>query len=186
MTAEGQPPSKPRPRMEPTAGYVAVGRALAPHGLRGEFRVEPLTDFPERFEVGRSLYVEGQRHIIEACRWYRDRLYVKLSGVDSAEAAARLRPRLLEIPENELKPLAAGQYYQFQVVGLPVRTTAGLPLGRVREVLATGSNDVFVVHGMMGEVLLPAIGDVVKKVDVEAGYIEVELVEGLVTRQRQR
>lgn len=186
MPGEGQPPSEPQPQMEPTAGYIAVGQILSAHGLRGELKVEPLTDFPERFEVGRSLYTGGERRIIEGCRWYRGKLYLKLSGIDSASAAARLRHRLLEIPEKELKPLAAGDYYQFQVVGLSVRTTAGLPLGRVREVLSTGSNDVFVVHGMMGEVLLPAIGDVVKKIDLEAGYMEVELVNGLVTRQRQR
>lgn len=171
---------------EPSDGYVAVGRVLSPHGLSGEFRAQPLTGFPERFEVGRSLYIAGQRHLIEACRWERDRLYLKLSSIDSVDAAAGLRHRLLEIPERELKPLAQGEYYQFQIIGLPVRTTAGLPLGRVREILTTGSNDVFVVHGMMGEVLLPATGEVIKKIDLKDGYIEVELVPGLVTRNRRR
>jgi len=173
--AAGRPQRQEEPTGRPlatTEGYVAVGRALSPHGLSGEFRVEPLTDFPERFEVGRSLYIGGERHIIEACRWDRGRLYLRLPGIDSAEAAAALRHRLLEIPEREVKPLADGQYYQFQIVGLPVRTTAGLPLGRVSAVLTTGANDVFVVHGMLGEVLLPAISDVIKKVDLEGGYIE--------------
>jgi len=160
-------------------GYVAVGRILGPWGRRGDLKVEPLTDFPERFAIGCSLYVDGVAHTIEGSRWQKGKVYIKLSGIDSAAAAAALGQRLLEVPEEELRPLSEGEYYQFQILGLEVRTTEGQPLGKVVQILATGSNDVFVVHGEGGELLIPALNDVIKAIDLEEGWIEVELVEGL-------
>jgi len=142
-------------------------------------KVEPLTDFPERFALGCSLYVEGIAYAIERCRWHRGKVYIKLAGIDSTTAAAALRQRFLEVPEEELKPLSEGEYYQFQILGLEVRTTEGQPLGRVTHILSTGSNDVFVVHGEGSELLIPALDDVIKAIDLDGGWIEVELVEGL-------
>jgi 16S rRNA processing protein RimM len=168
-----------RSRENASQGYVAVGRILGPWGLHGDLKVEPLTDFPERFAVGCILYVDGVAHPIERCRWHKGKVYIKLSGTDSASAADALRQRFLELPEEELKPLAEGEYYQFQILGLKVRTTEGQPLGKVSQILSTGSNDVFVVHGEGGELLIPALDDIVKGIDLNKGWMEVELVEGL-------
>ena len=158
---------------------MAVGRILGPWGLRGELKVQPLTDFPERFEPGCSLYVDGVAYAVERCRWHRGKAYIRLSGIDSATAAEALRQRFLEVPEEELKPLSEGEYYQFQIVGLDVRTTEGQPLGKVTQILSTASNDVFVVRGEGGELLIPALEDVIKAIDLDGGWMEVELVEGL-------
>jgi 16S rRNA processing protein RimM len=158
---------------------VAVGRVLGPWGLRGELKVQPLTDFPERFAPGCSLYVDGVAYVVERCRWHRGKAYIRLSGIDSATAAEALRQHLLEVPDEELKPLSEGEYYQFQIVGLDVRTTEGLPLGKVTQILSTASNDVFVVRGEGGELLIPALEDVIKAIDLDGGWMEVELVEGL-------
>ena len=169
----------PRPRENASQEYVAVGRILGPWGLGGDLKVEPLTDFPERFALGSSLYVEGVAYVIESCRWHKGKVYIKLSGIDSATAAGALRQRFLEVPEEELKPLSEGEYYQFQILGLEVRTTEGQPLGKVTQILSTGSNDVFVVHGEGGELLIPALDDVIKAIDLDGGWMEVELMEGL-------
>jgi 16S rRNA processing protein RimM len=174
-----------RSRENASQGYVAVGRILGPWGLQGDLKVEPLTDFPERFTLGRSLYIEGFAYAIERCRWHKGKVYIKLSGIDSATAAEALRQRFLEVPEEDLKPLSEGEYYQFQIVGLEVRTTEGQPLGKVTQILSTGSNDVFVVHGEGGELLIPALDDVIKAVDLDGGWIEVELVEGLLPPARK-
>ena len=88
------------------------------------------------------------------------------------------------MPEDELRPLGEGEYYHFQILGLEVRTTTGEVLGRVEQIISTGSNDVFVVRGPRGEVLIPAVDDVVKSVDPAAGRIEVEVVEGLLPPKR--
>jgi 16S rRNA processing protein RimM len=168
-----------RSRENASQEYVAVGRILGPWGLQGELKVEPLTDFPERFAVGCNLYLDGVAHSIERCRWRKGKVYIKLSSIDSASAAEALRQRFLELPEEELKPLPEDEYYQFQILGLKVRTTEGQPLGKVSQILSTGSNDVFVVHGEGGELLIPAVDDVIKGIDLNKGWMEVELVEGL-------
>jgi 16S rRNA processing protein RimM len=176
----------PSREQEPTPGYVAVGRILGPWGVRGDLKVESLTDFPQRFAAGSSVCLGGVAYAIERCRWQRGRALVKLAGIDSATAAEALRHRLLEVPEDELRPLGEGEYYHFQILGLEVRTTSGEVLGRVEQIISTGSNDVFVVRGPRGEVLIPAMDDVVKSVEPAAGRIVVEVVEGLLPAQRPR
>jgi 16S rRNA processing protein RimM len=153
---------------------VAVGWIAAPWGLRGYLKVQPLTDFPERFQRGAALWVRGRRIEVQRSRWSRGFVYLGLSGIDSRSAAEELRGALLEVPESDLTPLPEGQYYRFQVIGLEVRTPEGRSLGRVAEILSTGSNDVYVVRGGPRELLIPAIEDVVKEVDVEGGRLVVE------------
>jgi 16S rRNA processing protein RimM len=153
---------------------VAVGWIAAPWGLRGDLKVQPLTDFPERFQRGAALWVRGRRIEVQRSRWSRGFVYLGLSGIDSRSAAEELRGALLEVPESDLAPLPEGQYYRFQVIGLEVRTPEGRPLGRVAEILSTGSNDVYVVRGGPRELLIPAIEDVVKEVDIEGGRLVVE------------
>ena len=174
----------PSPEQKPTPGYVAVGRIVGLWGLRGDLKVQSLTDFPQRFAAGGSVWLGGVAHVIERCRWQRGRAILKLVGVDSVTAAEALRHCLLEVPEDDLRPLGEGEYYHFQILGLEVRTTAGEVLGRVEQIISTGSNDVFVVRGSRGEVLIPAVDDVVKSMDPAAGRIEVEAVEGLLPPRR--
>jgi 16S rRNA processing protein RimM len=158
-----------------TPGHIAVGSIAAPWGLRGDLKVQPLTDFPERFQRGAALWVRGRRHEVQRSRWSRGLVYLGLSGIDSRNAAEELRGALLEVPENDLKPLPEGQYYRFQVVGLEVRTPEGSSLGRVAEILSTASNDIYVVRGGPRELLIPAIEDVVLEVDVQGGRLVVDL-----------
>jgi len=153
---------------------VAVGLVGAPWGVRGDVKVQPLTDFPERFQPGAALWVRGDRRELRRSRWSRGLVYLCLVGVESRDAAEELRGALLEVPEADLMPLPEGQYYRFQVIGLEVRTREGTVLGRVAEILSTPSNDVYVVRGGPRELLLPAIEDVVKAVDLEAGQLVVE------------
>lgn len=173
-----RPPRAPRPGQSPldtgTPGYVAVGRIGAPWGVRGDVKVLPLTDFPERFRPGAPLWVRGRRHEVQRSRWSRGLVYLGLSDIDSRNAAGELRGALLEVPEGDLTPLPEGQYYRFQIIGLEVCTPEGSSLGRVAEILSTGSNDVYVVRGGPRELLIPAIEDVVREVDLEGGRLVVE------------
>jgi len=164
---------------EPRPGFVAVGRIRSTRGVRGELRVEPLSDVPARFAPGSRLSIGDTSYTIEAAQPEKTGLLVKLAGVASHQAAEALRGRLLEIPESELGPLGEGEYFRFQIVGIKVFDSSGRPLGRVEEILPTGGNDVYVVRGPAGELLLPAIDDVIKDVDVAAGRMLVELLEGM-------
>jgi 16S rRNA processing protein RimM len=165
---------------------VALGRILTPWGARGHIKVQPLTPLRDPFQAGQPLYVGDQRHTVEAARWQGETLYLKLAGLEGRDAAAALRGRYLEVPESDLQLLEEGQYYHYQLIGMAVRSTAGQPLGRLTDIIPTGSNDVFVVRGRLGEVLIPAIDEVVKEVDLEDGVMVVELIPGLMPPQRRR
>jgi 16S rRNA processing protein RimM len=158
---------------------IVVGRVVAPWGVKGEVKVEVMTDFPDRFSPGEEVHIDGCPTIIENSRWHKGRAILKLDTVDSVEAAEKLRGRWLEIPPSKLRSLPKDQYYQFQLMGLEVWTTQGQHLGRIADILPTGSNDVYLVQGELGELLIPAIEDVVKSVELEKGRIVVELIAGL-------
>lgn len=161
--------------------YLAVGEALSSHGVRGQLNVRILTDFPKRLKSLRRVYV-GEDHRpfdVESFRVLPDRALLKLKGIDSPEAARELTHRLIYVPVAEAAPLRADEYYWYQIIGLAVWTTAGQYLGEVVDILSTGSNDVYVVRGPSGEVLVPAIEDVVVAIDLQKGKLTVEPMEGM-------
>jgi 16S rRNA processing protein RimM len=158
---------------------VAVGWVRAPHGIRGELKVSPLSDHPTRFIPGSDVWAGGKRYTIYDARPHRDALLVELRGVRTRNEAEAFRNQLLEIPEGDLPELEPDTYYRFQVVGMEVIDVAGTPLGTVREVLHTGANDVYVVVSDDGELLVPALDTVVREVDIDAQRMVVELIEGL-------
>jgi 16S rRNA processing protein RimM len=158
---------------------LIVGRILAPWGIRGEVKVEVLTDFPERFAPRKVIYLNTSPLEIESCRPHKQHMVVKLATIDSVEAAEKLRGQDLTIPSSELYPLPQGQYYTFQLIGLKVVTTEGQTLGRITDIMSTASNDVYIVEGKQGEILIPAIEDVVKSIDLKKGKMVIEAIEGL-------
>ncbi len=165
-------------------GYAAVGRVGSPWGVRGVLKVVPLVDRRERLAPGRKITVDGKRHAIESSRWQKGLVYLKLSGIDDRHAASALRQRFLTVPESDMQPLAEGQYYRFQLIGLDVYGTAGPLLGRLTEILTTGANDVYIVRGDKGEILVPATDEVVKEIDIEQGRMVIEEVPGLIPERR--
>jgi 16S rRNA processing protein RimM len=106
-------------------------------------------------------------------------LIVQLADVTSPAAAAGLFGELLYVRRDEAATLPRGSYFEHEVVGLRVETAAGRELGTVAEILRTGANDVYVVRGNLGEVLIPAVRHVVRRVDLPGGRIVVELIPGL-------
>lgn len=163
---------------------VAVGRISGPHGIRGELKVESLTDFPERFLPGSPLLLvtpagEVRETRVVSSRVHKGRYLLFLEGVEDRTVAERIRGGFLKVTQEDLTPLPGGQYYQFELIGLSVVTEEGRALGEVREVLPTGGNLVLVVGGKGREILLPYIDDVVKQVDLEGKRVTVHLLEGL-------
>ncbi|RME80729.1 MAG: 16S rRNA processing protein RimM [Caldilineae bacterium] len=166
---------------KPSSEFMVVGRIRAPHGVRGELRVEVMTDFMERFAPGSRLFVEREEESrqVEAARPHKDVMLVKLEGLDRRSDVETLRGRYLLVPRGEAMPLPPDEYYEDELVGLRVETAAGEWLGEVVEVWWTDANEVYVLQGPYGEVLLPAIADVVREVDLEARKMIVTLLPGL-------
>lgn len=104
---------------------------------------------------------------------------IKLAGIEDRTAAEQLRGALLQVPLEQAVRLPPGSYYWHQILGLQVIERGGRVLGTVREILTTGSNDVYVVRSDERELLLPAIRDVIREIDLERGVIVVELLPGL-------
>ena len=160
---------------------IAVARIITPHGVRGEVKLQPLTDFPHRFAETESLLLaDGTRMILESARLQRDTVLAKFKGMDTPEAWIPFRRQELFITEDALMPLPEGQYYIHQIIGLEVVDESGAVQGTVGDVLQTGSNDVYVVKSSDDkEILLPAIDTVVKRIDLPAGRMIVVLPEYL-------
>jgi len=170
----------------PEPCYLAVGRISRPHGVRGELRVEILTDYPERLRLHACFYLACpdspnavRRYPVEKLRRHKGVLLLKLAGCDDRNAAEELRGQLVQIPLEEAVPLEEEEYYHFQLTGVRVETESGEWLGQVVEVLETGANDVYVVRGPLGEVLLPAVDDVVLELDLESRRLVVHLLPGM-------
>jgi len=161
--------------------HLAIGRILSPHGVKGEVQAEVLTDFPERFARLKTVYLGEDRRpeVLEGARIHGRRILLKFAHYEDRDEAEELRGELVYVPIEEAIPLGDDEYYVYEIVGLKVWTTEGEYLGRVEEVLHTGSNDVYVVRKADEEILIPAISGVVLKVDLDEGRIEVRLAKGL-------
>ena len=160
-------------------GRIVIGRVGAAHGIHGDLRIIPLTDFPERF-VGLSEVMVGDEllHIVSAKPQGKN-ILMRFREYGVREEAQRLTGRLLTVAREEAAPLDEGEYYVFDIIGLTVYDEAGNELGIVENVLKTGSNDVYAVRSENGrEILIPALRAVVRVIDVPDGRMTVRLPEG--------
>jgi len=129
----------------------------------------------------------GRRFEVEASRAYRDRLVVKLRGVDDATSAGRLRGRVARVPAAEVPELPEGVFYQARLIGLEVvEESQGRSLGVIEDLIETGAVDVLVVRGDQGEVLVPLAREYVRSVDRAEGRVWVRLPEDLEQLNRPR
>ena len=161
-----------------------VGRIARPHGLRGQVVVNPETDFVEqRFAEGASVWTRSaagdERLTISSSRVQNGRPIVGFVGFQRIEDVERLAGLELRVPESALQSLQAGVYYEHQLVGCAVETTAGLAVGTVVKVEGGGGASRLVIDGTYGEVLVPLAVEICVAIDVEGKAIRVEMPEGL-------
>lgn len=167
-------------------GYLIIGQIVGPHANRGEVKIDSHTDFPERFDPGVTLLLGSQltsKEILSA-RPHKGHVLAMLEGVNSRQAAEALRGTWLYLPEADAAELDEDTFWIHDLLGLAVQTGEGRLLGKVTDVLVTGANDVYLIAPADGvnkgkEILLPAIVQVIRTVDVAAGLITVDLLPGL-------
>ena len=155
---------------------MLIGRVASPFGLGGDLKVEPHTDFPDRFKALDRVYLGPDRSEfhIERVRNHGSQILLKLKGIDSPEAVRDMKRPDIYVPRAEATTLPEGHFYLDDVVGMTVSTTDGRRLGNVSEVIKTGSNEVFVVGTGRDEILIPVIRDAVHQIDLEARTVTVE------------
>jgi 16S rRNA processing protein RimM len=163
--------------------YLAVGILRRPHGVSGEIMLEVVTDFPERLRPGVTLYVgeDVYRPIkLQRRRTANQALIVSFAEYSTPEEVGELRNQWVFVRAADRPPLPEGEYYHHQLIGLRVVTEEGRSLGWVKQILDTGANEVYIVQPARGpEILLPAIAEVILKVDLAAGEMRIHLLPGL-------
>jgi len=158
---------------------VVIGKISAPHGVRGEVRIVPLTDFPERFENLKTVFLEDDSKMeLESVKFSNKFIIAKFKNINSRNDIEIFNGKLLMLNRSDIPSLPEGEYYNFDIIGLEVIDDKGSKLGKITEVLKTGSNDVYVVEGKK-QLLVPALKKVVKEINLTDGFMKVELLEEL-------
>lgn len=169
--------------MKHTTEWATIGKIVAPFGIRGELKVYSLTDIPDRFVMLKEIYLgpdHTPRQVVGVRPHKGDVVLLKLKGVNDINMAETLRNQELCIPLEDLATLPPDAYYQHDIVGLQVRTLQDQPVGTIAEIMPTGANDVYVVQSPSGkQILLPAIKEVIKQIDLMRQVMYIHPMEGL-------
>ncbi|HKS91966.1 MAG TPA: ribosome maturation factor RimM [Tepidiformaceae bacterium] len=169
---------------EPREGFTAVGRVLRPHALRGELRVEAFSPTARNIQRGRPVYLDGVRRVVQEARSDRGAWIVKLGGLTDRTAAERARGKLLEAPDAEVIRDDDESFFVHELIGLRVVTGEGREIGRIAEVMPTGANDVWVVRGAHGEMMVPAVAEVVREVKTAEGLVIITPLMGMLDNSK--
>lgn len=163
---------------------VAVGRVLKVRGAKGELTFLPLTDEISRFSLLKEVFIEKTdgstvKKEIEKIFFYKGKGVIKFNGVNSGKEAGEFLKAYISIPEKERMQLPENHYFISDLLGASVITLEGEEIGKLTDVFATKSNDVYVVTGKGEEKLIPAIKDVIKEVNIKDKKIIINLIQGL-------
>ena len=165
--------------------YLEIGQIIGTHGLKGIVKVKPLTDDITRFNKLKIVYInvkdEPIEFSIEKVQYNKSMVLLKLKGIDTIEKAEQYRNFYIKIDRKDSVKLPEDSYFIIDLIGCDVYDEKDNFLGKLDDIYPTGSNDVYAVKNDLGkQILLPAIKDVVKQVDIKNKKIVVKLLEGLI------
>lgn len=161
--------------------YLEVGKVTNVHGLMGEVRVQPWADSPDFLCRFKTLYVDKTHWPIEVerARVHKNMVIIKFHGVTDVNGALAMRNAILYIDRKDAN-LPKGSFFLADLYGLEVRDEAtGEVLGKVADILTPPANNVYVVRGGKREIMIPAVDQFVKEINVDEGYMKVALIEGM-------
>lgn len=164
--------------------HLSIGQIVNTHGFMGEVKIYPLTDEMTRFKNLKEVYVEENNQLIkyevEGVKFLSTTVAMKLKGIDSEDAANRLRNFYVKVDRKAAVKLPKDTYFICDLIDLEVYDEKGLLLGTIRDIMQTGSNDVYIVQTTGKDILIPALKDVVEQIDIKNKKIVVKLPEGLI------
>ncbi|MGL4344132.1 MAG: ribosome maturation factor RimM [Cellulosilyticaceae bacterium] len=163
---------------------LSIGKIVNTHGVRGEMRVKPITDKIETFDQIKTVYVVGREtktYEIASVRGHKGFILMKLKGIETMTDAELLKNSEIKIERKDAIPLESDEYYISDLYDMNVVTEEGRALGIIKDILFTGSNDVYVIKRPQEEkdLLIPAIKQCIKKIDLANNTMTVHLLEGL-------
>ena len=160
---------------------LEIGQVVNTHGVRGELKIMPWCDDPAIYDELEYFYIDGRRYDIKRTRFHKNCGIVAVEGIDNINDAELLKNKIVTVEREALGELPEGTYYIADLLELEVKTVEGKVLGRIFDVISTGSNDVYHIKAEgKKDVLIPVIDEVVKEVNIEDGYVTVALMKGLV------
>lgn len=166
--------------------YFQIGIISKPHGLHGEVNVFPTTDDPARFKKLKKVIMESGREgrielNVQSVKFFKKFVIVKFKEFNTIEDVEKLRGTELIIPRSDAQKLGKNEYYASDLIGLTICDEEGNELGVLKEVISTGANDVYEMQreGEEETILIPAISDCIKNVDIENGLITIHVMDGL-------
>jgi 16S rRNA processing protein RimM len=164
--------------------FIPIGRVVKPHGVKGRMKVEYFGEDLGRFVSYREIFIGDEKgglesyEILEASP-HPPRLILRLKGIEKIEQAEPLIGKTILVEKEALRDLEDGEYYWADLLGMKVETREGKRIGKVKEIFSTGAHDVYVVEGKRGEILLPAVGEVILGIDLGKRVMKVARMEGL-------
>lgn len=158
---------------------IVIGKIVAPHGVRGDIRIMPLTDRPEQFlNLSYLLLEDGRQLTVKAARFHKRMVLVSTKEITTMNDAELLRDKKILIRAEDLPPLEEGRFYVADLIGLPVFDEEGKQLGSFKDSITTGSNDVYIVAVPGGkDLLIPALKIYVREINLQEKRIVVKLPE---------
>lgn len=165
--------------------YFEIGQIVNHFGIKGMVKVNPFTDDISQFEEMETILVDKKGSLleiqIEEVKYSKNQVLLKLKGIDTVEDAEKYRNCYLKLPREKARKLPRDTYFIADLIGLEVYTEEGKLLGKVDDIYNTGASDIYVIKDTLGkQILLPAIKEVIKQIDLEQEKIVVHLLEGLV------
>lgn len=157
--------------------FLVAGRLRKPHGLSGDWILEIITDFPERLKKGKTIYL-GEEKIpltIKHTGGQTSRFIVGFKEDLSDLNILLLRNQFIYVKTSELPSLPDGAYYHHQILGMEVQDENHRIIGKINEIIETGANDVYIVQGDDGEILIPAVQSVIIRIDPASKVMVVKL-----------
>lgn len=164
--------------------YISIGQIVNTYGVKGELKVYPLTDDIRRFDKVKIVYIEENQGLykyeIQHIKYLNNIVIVKFKNVEDIESAEKFRNKYIKVHRNDAVKLPEDSFFVCDIIGADVFNLDGELLGKVYDVIQTGSNDVFVVKTEDKEILIPALKTIFKEIDIIKGRMVVELPEGLI------
>lgn len=167
--------------------YLEIGQIIGTHGIKGTLKIKPLTDDIMRFSELKKVYMTIKKELIEfsieEVKYNNNTVLLKLKDIDTIESAQAYKGVYLQIDRKDSVELPENSYFIVDLIGLQVYDEENNELlGKIEDIYNTGSNDIYVVRNEITgkQILLPAIKDVIKKIDIENKKIVVKIIEGLI------
>ena len=165
--------------------YFEIGQIVNTFGVKGMVKVNPFTDDISQFEKMKSILIDKKETLIEMqieeVKYSKNQILLKLKGIETIEEAEKYRNCYLKLPREKAKKLPKDTYFIADLIGLDVYTEEGNFLGKVDDIYNSGASDIYVIKNELGkQILLPAIKEVIKQIDLEQEKIIVHLLKGLV------